>query len=96
MLNSDVQRHVLLLGGGCVLTNWPTIVTKNKGHRNTVANSFAAWLTLDQLSCKILNIDGVQAPPRSHHRHIPDAKLMELISSIKFHVKMSKAVNLRV
>ena len=38
--------------GGGILTNWPTIVIKKNGTENTIANSLAAWLTFEKLSCK--------------------------------------------
>ena len=49
---SSVPRHFLLGGGGRFdqLTNYCYL---KKVTENTVANSFAAWLTFDQLSGKL-------------------------------------------
>ena len=67
---SDVPRH-LLLGGG---TYWPTdqllLLRKKKVTENTIANSLAAWLPFDQLSCKFDNIRGVRRP-HTPNRHVP-------------------------
>ena len=46
------------------MNNWPIIVTKKKIAENTVANSLAAWLPFDQLSCKFENIGGATPAPK--------------------------------
>ena len=53
------------MGGGREgrLTKLPTICTKKKLTKNAVANSPAAWLNFDQLSCKFDYIGGVKNPP---------------------------------
>ena len=44
---------------------------------NNLANSLADLLTLDQLSCKVENIGGPDAPTPSH-RHIPSLLALAL------------------
>ena len=65
---SDVPRH-LLLGGG-VVTNWPTIVTKQEKEltENTLSNSLEVRPIFDQLSYKFEDVGAAMAPhtPSAH------------------------------
>ena len=70
--SSDVPRN-LLLEGGCLLTNWPTTVTKAEVLENTLAKSLVVRLTFHELSCNFDNTGGCKALlPHASHLHSPD------------------------
>ena len=51
----DGPRNLLLEGGGRLLTNWPTTVTKAEVLENTLAKSLVVRLTFHELSCNFDN-----------------------------------------